>query len=668
MSMKNLSATLAVDAQAAAQRALTAQADPVLQGIAGQVSKHWQLARDAKLPIEQKMLNAVRARRGEYPNDKLQKIRQQGGSEIYMMLFATKARQAKALLTDVFIGAGTEKPWTFRPTPKPDLPPEQVTEIIQAVQEMVQQAELAMQPMTVGEIRDIMRDARDNAESQIMDIARHGAECAEPIVEDILLEGGWLQAMDEFLDDITTFKTAFVKGPVIRNVPQLTWQRQQDGTSHPVATTVQKRFWERVDPFNMYPVPWARNVDDAPLIERHKLTRQELSAMIGVDGYSNDAIRAVLDAHGTGGLHQWLYIDVAQPDAEGRQTTTANQSDLIDALQYWGSVSGKMLRQWGMKAAEVPDESKEYQVECWQIGSWTIKCVLNQDPLGRRPYYADGYSRIPGAFWHNCLYDLIEDCVDMCNASARALANNLGIASGPQVDVNIERLATGEDVTTMYPWKIWQTKSDPMGSTSKAINFFQPQSNAQELMGVYEKYSMMADEYSGIPRYMTGVEGTPGAGRTASGLSMMIGNASKTIKQLVASIDMHVISPSVEREYDAQRQSNAEMYGDLKIIARGALSLQTRESAQVRRNEFLAAVGNNPVIQQVVGMDGIAEIVRATAKTLDMDVDKIVPSRSLLRQRMQQAQAAQQQQPASPGGEQLMDGSATTDHFSPAPA
>jgi hypothetical protein len=670
MSVKSLASTLAVDqaAAAAADQANKAQNEQVVAGLAAHIQKHWTLAKEAKQDVEKKMLNAVRSRRGEYPPDKLAKIKAQGGSEIYMLLFATKARQAKALLGDVLIGAGTEKPWTFSPTPRPDLPPEQVTEIMQGVYQMVQQAEMAGAGMAVAEIREIMQEAKDRAESQLQSLARMDAARAELEVEDVLVEGGWLQALDEFLDDLTTFKTAFLKGPVIRNVPVLTWQQQSDGTSRPVVDMSMKKHWERCDPLMMYPAPWARNTNDAELIERHKLSPEVLSAMIGVEGYNDEAIRAVLAAHGANGLHEWLQIDAERPQAEGRDLSVlTNRSNLIDALQFWGSVSGKMLREWGMKPAQVPDEAKYYQVECWLIGSWVIKAVINQDPMGRRPYYSDGYSRIPGAFWHNSLFDIVEDCQDMCNAAARAVANNLGISSGPQVDVNTERLAAGETITEMYPWKVWQTISDPMGSTAKAINFFQPDSHASELMGVYEKFSALADEISGIPRYMAGVDGIGGgAGRTASGMSMMIGNASKTTKQLVGSLDMRVISPSVGREYEAQIQTNPRISGDLRIIARGALSLATREAAQVRRNEFLLATAN-PFDMQIMGVEGRAAVLRETAKTLSMDVDRVVPSAGMLRQRQIQMAMAAQQQP-QPGGEQLQDGAPTTDHFSPAAA
>ena len=40
----------------------------------------------------------------------------------------------------------------------------------------------------------------------------------------------------------------------------------------------------------------------------------------------------------------------------------------------------------------------------------------------------------------------------------------------------------------------------------------------------------MADDVSAIPRYMTGGAQAGGAGRTASGLSMLMSNAAKTLQ------------------------------------------------------------------------------------------------------------------------------------------
>ena len=63
---------------------------------------------------------------------------------------------------------------------------------------------------------------------------------------------------------------------------------------------------------------WAKHSaqpDDGEMIERHRLSREDLSAMIGVEGYSDAAIRAVLDEYGAGGLHEWLWIDTEKADA-----------------------------------------------------------------------------------------------------------------------------------------------------------------------------------------------------------------------------------------------------------------------------------------------------------------------------------------------------------------
>ena len=258
----------------------------------------------------------------------------------------------------------------------------------------------------------------------------------------------------------------------------------------------------------------------------------------------------------------------------------------------------------------------------------------------------------------------------------------MGLASGPQVGVNTDRLAPGEDVSEMYPWKIWQFNSDPMGSNAAPITFFQPSSNASELMGVYDKFSLMADEYSGIPRYMTGTEGTPGAGRTASGLSMMVGNASKVIKSLVGSIDIRVISPLLSRLFDWKIQYDEEFkyeyQGDLHIIARGAMSLQVKEAANTARLQWLQATAN-PLDMQITGVEGRAAVLREVAKGLGMNMDDVVPNISALRLKqietqMAQQQAAQQQQgpqqaPAPPSGPQsgqvLTNGQPITDNFSP---
>lgn len=638
-----------------AKQVAAQQASPIVAGLAGHIKKFWSSALKSKLDIEQKMLEALYARRGEYTSAKKSQIMEQKQPLIYMMVASSKMRQIDALLRDILIGTGTEKPWTIHPTPNPELPQDQIQALVQGLQQEIQQA-MAMGIFPgMDEVRQRLRDARDQLDAKVREEARVKAERMENKMEDQLVEGNMLQALDQFISDLSTFKTAFLKGPVVRKKPQMNW----GPNGELVVSDELVLEWERVDPFMMYPAPWARTINEGPLIEKHKLTREDLNALIGVDGYSEPAIRKVLDEYGSSGLHEWLAIDSQKAIAEGKtQVAAATNTELIDALQYWGSASGKHLLEWGMTKEQVPDPNKEYQIEAWLIGPYVIKAVLNADPLARRPYYAFSFQPVPGSVWGNSPYDLMHDCQDMCNAAARSLAANLGIASGPQVAIISDRLPPGEDVTDMYPWKIWQFTTDPMGSTAEPIKFFQPESNAQQLMTVYEKFSMLADEYTGIPRYMSGfMEGSGGAGRTASGMSMMIGNASKIIKQVLGGIDVHVFTPLLERlyYYNMRYGDDPELKGDVKVVARGALSLQTKDAAQHARAQFLQSTAN-PIDMQIIGLEGRAEVLRAAAQSLDMNTDRIVPPLSAIKQKaaMQQAQQmmamAQQAQAGGPQG------------------
>lgn len=678
VSVKPLRQLLAEEEHAARARAQAANNQPVVLSLASHIRHFFSVSSAAKRDVETRILDGLRALRGEYPPDKLAQLRQQDSPEIYMMLFASKARQYKALLGDVVLGSGDDKPWSLKCTPDPTLPPDAAAEIMHQVYEEVLQAEQVGQPMNVSDIRTMAVDTKNRAEALRMKEARDRACRAETKLEDMLLEGGFTDALDQVLDDMTVSPTAFLKGPVMRRRAKLVWEETPNGYEPRVENEIEPH-WERRDPLNIYPAPWAPDIRTGPLIDRHKLTAQQLADMIGVEGYNDDVIREILQEYGINGLHDWLSIDTERASAEGRDPSYANHSDTIDALQYWGPATGKQLREWGMTEADVPDEAKVYEIEAWLIGRWVFRAVINPDPLARRGYYAVSFRPVPGSVWGQSLHDTVRDVEAMCNAAARALAANMAIASGPQVWINVDRVPQSEELSTMFPWKLWQTTSDPAGSTAAPMGFFQPSSNASELMAVYERYSQLADEYTGIPRYMTGDGNVGGAGRTASGMSMMVGNAGKTVKSAVQMFDKRVIAPAVQRAYEHLMvyYPDPDLKGDLQAVARGALSLMTKEAAQVRRNEFLTLALQSDKVHSLIGDEGLASLLRASTRGLELDSASIVPSTTEVRvqQRvaaaqqqqalmMQAAAAQQQQQIKGPtASAELANGAPVTDNF-----
>lgn len=641
-------------AEKARREAEDRQNTPMVQGLAAHVKSRWELVSSTRAVVEEKLAKCLRQRNGEYDPDVMADIRKQGGSEIYMNLTSVKCRGASSWLRDTLSGSGVDKPWSIAATPIPELPQEAIAKLEAELTAFVQQhmQQTGAEPVQ-GEVDKFAGSMRDTFMQNLKEESALRVARMELKMEDQLVEGGFPTALSQFIDDIVTFPTAIMKGPIIRNRKTLKW----NGTTLAPVDTMRVE-WERVDPFKIYPAPWSSGVDDGFLIERHLLTRNDLDALRGVEGYDEEAIKTILSEFALGGLRNWLSVDALQAEAEGKLTTNARETDLIEALQLWDEIPGDKLIEWGMDTKDIPDKTKTYPADVWLIGNRVIRAVLNYDPLGRKPYFASSYEKVPGTFWGNSIPELIRDCQAMCNAAARSLSNNMAIASGPQVGINISRLPAGEVITGMYPWKTWQFNSSDYNDSSKPIDFFQPQSNAPELMGVFEKFSMLADEYSGIPRYMTG-EQAPGAGRTASGLSMLISNASKGMKQVIANIDLTCLTPAIERlhQHNLRYDTDPNLVGDVTIVAKGAISLVAKETAAVRRNEFLQLVLNNQTAQNVVGLMGTAELLRDAAKTLDMPVDKIVPTREELTTRMQQQeqQMAQQQQAIAAEQAKLQD-------------
>lgn len=602
------------------------QNQPMILGLASHLRMCWDAAKIAKEPIKNKMLTAMRQRNGEYEPEKLTQIRAQGGSEIFMMITEVKCRAAESWLRDILLDSGTP-PWDILPTPIPDLSPMQQKtlrdEFANKVLEILQETQQAPSKQQMEELKELVSQ---EYRFKLLQAAQNRVDKMKIKIEDQFAQGGWVESFNDFITDLVTFPAAFIKGPIVRRQRALGWDNSTGVTTVKPIERLAPEF-ERVDPFRIYPEPGITNIDEGYLFEHHPLSRSELADLIGVPGYDEDAIREILD---NGAGPSWIneIAELEKQEEERKFYSYMRPTDIFDALEFWGKVSGKMLLEWGMTEDEVPDPAQEYDANVWVIGNYVIKAVLNYDPLGQKPYCKTSFIKCPGAFWGKGIPEIIEDIQNICNAAARALVNNMGIASGPQVEVNLERIPPNEDITQMHPWKIWQVMNDPVGSSAPAVRFTQPDDNANTLMGVYEKFSRMADDHSGIPAYLYGNLDTQGAGRTSSGLSMLMGAAGKGIRQVVGHIDTDVIKPIVMRQfvYNMRYDEDESIKGDAQVVARGAVNLAVKETVNVRRLEFLNATAN-PIDIEILGKDGRAAILREVAKGLQMPVDEVVPSR-----------------------------------------
>jgi hypothetical protein len=666
--------------QQAAKEAQERQQRPEILNLSHYVMDCWQAAKEAKeRKVEPKMVDALRVRAGEYSPTKLQQIKSYGGSEVFMMLTDEKCNAVVAWMNDILFPPG-DKPWGVKPTPVPDLEPGQMQEVkvavmLEAQQTMKQQLVMEIQ---AGNIQDeqqakewMLQNMQARAEElakQIRDemeaAAKEARDRIERKLDDVLVEAGWQDAVMDTIDDICTFPSGIIKGPVIRKKKVIRWKDQQQEQVMPGEEQYQEQDespvevrrelmidFNRVSPFDIYPLANAQCPEDG-LLERHRLTRKYLTSLIGVEGYDDDAIRMVLTDYGQAGQSSWLSVanDLTRQELENRPNEWRSPDTRIDALQFWGSVQGLMLLEYGMSPEQIEDPFADYSVEIWLVGRYVIKAEINGDPLGKVPYHFASFRKRNGSLWGSGVPEIISDCQDACNAAARSLINNMAISSGPQVMYDISQLPAGESLTDMYPMKIWQINGEAaMGSSSARapIQFFMPPSVARELMEVYKFFSEEADNKTGVPKYSYGGEAKGGALGTATGFTMMMNNAARGIKQVVRNVDKGIIAPSIIKTHEFQLLyfKDPEYFtGDIKLIAKGSSALVAKEQAQIRRNELLNVVLSRPAALEVVQLTGLAQMLREIFKGADFKSDDIVPTKEQLEMRMQNNMMAQQQQ------------------------
>jgi hypothetical protein len=598
--------------------------------------------------ISERLLNALRTYKGEYDQTTLNAIQEFGGSDVYARVTSTKCRAATALLRDVYLGA--DRPWDIEPTPHPSIPKDVDAEIQQLVNIEVAtmlQAGVQVDQQAVADRVDLLRKQANRASKKV---AHDEAEIAGERLDDILTEGGFYEALAEFLIDLSIFPYAVIKGPVVRRKEQTKWVDGQ-----PVRESVPRMYWQRVSPFDLYWSAGASHRKQSDFIERIQLSRSELLACKGLPGYNNEAIDAVLEQSYADGMQDWWdTIDVERAQMEDRERWNRTTSNLIDTAEFTGYVSGRMLREWGKTEQEVPDELQEYFVTAWMIDRWVIKVQLNPSTDNNPPYYISSFEKIPGALIGDGLPDLLEDVQSICNAAVRALVNNASVSSGPQVVINDSVLQPHEN-DDLYPWKRWHVNYDPtlVSSGVEPVSFYQPNINAMELIGIYEKWNTMGDEISSIPRYMTGNEKVGGAGRTASGLAMLMGNASKTLQNVAASIDRDVIQPLLTDLFDMIMTTQPGTFrGDELIVVKGVNHAVKREQDRMRQLEFLQLTAN-PIDQSIMGPLGRANVLRSVAGNLGLDHERVLPDDEEIRQMI----GAQQQAAAAlPGPAQAQGG------------
>lgn len=659
--------------------------------LAGRISSIFssnKRARDeAGIDTEMEM-SALQAN-GEY-NQAEKEALDEDEPEVFMNITATKSRAARSWIKDL-TQPPDGWPFSFASTPDESLPPDilemieeafkedekRITEEItkqaqtppnqEAPQEQGQPQPAAPAPVSASQasrkLREISKLRREIEEAIRNEVNLHSANEIKRIerkVQDSLAQGGWQQAFSDFIFDFTIFPTAFMKGPNVTTSKTLVWEGGVPKVKRRVVfETV------RVSPFDCYPDPSAATPQEGNFCEHIRLSRKQLSdlgALNEVNGYFPKEIQKLLTERPDGVT--LAYIDSglqerrAQFEKRGHQTYA--DKGLYHGIHFWGTASVKELKDFGYPSTQLVDESgrffenwEELEIEAIMIGDTIIKCIVNQDPLGRRPYYCASFHPRPGSIWGLSLPFLMRDIQKMCNAAARALAVNMAFSAGPQCGILVDRLADDADPSDQSPRRTWQFTSDPQGNGGKPIEWFNVPSQMNELLAIFNAFEGKADDVTGVPRYAYGNDNVGGAGQTAQGLSMLLESASKGIKSAIKNISEGVITKRVEYQFymellQAKETNNPIPFtGDINVIVHAVEAINIRAAELESSQNLLKLMLGSPVVADMLGYEGMGTVLRKIFKTASFP-ENAIPTAFDLRERQakkeQETKAAQQQQ------------------------
>lgn len=573
--------------------------ESLIDTLGDMVVSRFRKAREAKMPHYNDMMDCLKLMNGQplsAPSG--------DGPDIVMDISSPIVKNIVGLIRDIFVGS-TAQPYTINATPVVELPEDVEAQLLEKIERELETF-IAINGGDVNAVRAQVTEMRAAVQLEENRKANVAAERLRTIIADRLYDADWEAQFIDFIDHFCIYPAAIMKAPAVNTRTVMRW----DGTTvSPTTETV--RQVENISPFDFFPAPYATDIQTADyVIERRRLTRNELLQLGSASGYDVDVIAEVFEANPNGAPLPYGSVD--DDDISDTDIGDKTDMDAFDALGYYGRIRNDLLAEYGIEFAEEEMHGAS-EAEVWVVGGRVIKCLLNPDPLGRRPFFKACFEKVPSSFWGASPAMKLRDTQRVCTASVRALVRNMQYSSGPIGEVRKGAVKDGHAPNAIIPHTIRVVEEDTFGSGAPAYRFYTVPSLSNELVALFDKFMGYGYELIGIPRVAFGSpQGLGTLGRTAGGVSIILNQSTKAIKQALRMIESGLIEPVVQEfiNYEIRTSNDPDIRGDIRVYARGVSGLMEQES----KNGDLEWA-----LQSVSSMVGVADpmtgrpIVPATA-------------------------------------------------------
>jgi len=425
-------------------------------------------------------------------------------------------------------------------------------------------------------------------------------------IHDQLEESGANKNLRSSAFEMALFGTGIMKGPFAVDKEYPNWT--EDGEYDPTFKTVPQV--SHVSVWNFYPDPDANNMDEAQyVIERHKMSRSQMRQLKKRPYFRSQVIDEAIQMGENYNKKYW--------EDDLSDYAPEHGIDRFEVLEYWGVVDTEMLEE---QDVVIPDELKDFdelQANVWICNGKLLRMVLNPFKPAKIPYHAAPYELNPYSFFGVGIAENMDDTQTLMNGFMRMAVDNAVLSGNLIVEVDETNLVPGQDLS-LYPGKIFRRQGGAPGQAIFGTKF--PNVSSENMM-LFDKARVLADESTGFPSFAHGQTGVQGVGRTASGISMLMGAAAGSTKTVIKNVDDYLLRPLGEGffRFNMQFDFDPEIKGDLEVKARGTESLMANEVRSQRLMQFLQ-IASNPALAPFAKFQ---YVIREIAKSMDLDPDKV---------------------------------------------
>jgi len=640
--------------------------DADVSGIVPFVLEKYNRAEDYRYQDEERWLKAYRNYRGLYgPDVQFTEVEK---SRVFIKVTKTKTLAAYGQIVDVLF-ANNKFPLSIDPTELPEgveadvnfdpqMPDEVRNELESPYgfagdgQDLPPGATAKTLMERLGSLRDKLAPVEDKLQKGpgttptaiTFSPAEIAAKKMEKKIQDQLQESNASKYLRSTAFEMALFGTGVMKGPFAVDKEYPNWN--EDGEYDPVFKTVPQI--SHVSVWNFYPDPDANNMDEAQfVIERHKLSRTQLRALKKRPYFRSNVIDEAIQLGENYNKKYW------EDDLE--DYAPEHGVERFEVLEYWGMVDTEMLREQNVEIPSDFDDFDELQANVWICNGKLLRMVLNPFKPAVIPYMAAPYELNPYSFFGIGLAENMDDTQTLMNGFMRMAVDNAVLSGNLLIEVDETNLVPGQDLT-VYPGKVFRRQG---GAPGQAIFGTKYPNVSSENMMMFDKARQLADESTGFPSFAHGQTGVTGVGRTASGISMLMGAAQGSIKNVIKNVDDYLLKPLGEGlfRFNMQFDFDANIKGDLEVKARGTESLMANEVRSQRLMQFLQ-IASNPALAPFAKFP---YIIREIAKAMDLDPDKVTNNmndaaiQAEILKGMQAALPQEQQAGQAPAGADAMD-------------